>query len=462
MRLMILLRGTVGALAVLTAGCGLLDVSDPVTVQESDIANTEGAELLRRKALGEFYKAVGGAAVYGGLLADEFLAETRFPTANFDELVDRRQSIELEMHFMKLNLPYVGWQQTRFTAADALRQLRAYAPEPPQRAYLGQMFTVRGFATVGLAEDVCPGLALNETVDGRIRYGPALTTPQLFEAALAEFDSALSYAADSTRILRLAWVGRARTLVGLGRFAEAVAAAAEVPTDYVARAEFHAASSFTDASQPNVLSFGSLGTGFFEARSVADEEGGNGMDFVSAGDPRVETTVWSMAIDGVTPLYRATKYPTADAPIVVASGLEARLIEAEAALNGGGDWLGILNALRTDGTYTTQPNPDDPAQTDTLWNAGSGGVAGLAPLTDPGTLEARVNLLFRERAFWLFGTGHRLGDLRRLIAQYGRSAENGFPTGPYRLGGVYAQATSLPFPSAAESLNPSVTACTTR
>jgi len=56
------------------------------------------------------------------------------------------------------------------------------------------------------------------------------------------------------------------------------------------------------------------------------------------------------------------------------------------------------------------------------WSAGSGGVAELAALTDPGTAEARVDLLFRERAFWFFLTGHRQGDLRRLIRQYGRFA----------------------------------------
>jgi len=33
---------------------------------------------------------------------------------------------------------------------------------------------------------------------------------------------------------------------------------------------------------------------------------------------------------------------------------------------------------------------------------------------DPGTQVGREDLLFRERAFWLFATGHRLGDLRRL------------------------------------------------
>ncbi len=40
----------------------------------------------------------------------------------------------------------------------------------------------------------------------------------------------------------------------------------------------------------------------------------------------------------------------------------------------------------------------------------------------------------RERAFWLFGTAHRLSDLRRLVRQYGRSQDAVFPTGPYTNG----------------------------
>ena len=52
---------------------------------------------------------------------------------------------------------------------------------------------------------------------------------------------------------------------------------------------------------------------------------------------------------------------------------------------------------------------------------------GLDPLTDPGTPEARVDLLFSERAFWLFTRGTRLPDLRRLTEQYGRLVEDVFP-----------------------------------
>jgi hypothetical protein len=112
---------------------------------------------------------------------------------------------------------------------------------------------------------------------------------------------------------------------------------------------------------------------------------------------------------------------------VLASGVEARLIEAEAALQAGdpATWLATLNALRTDGTFDVTPM----SPPDTMWHAGGAAAAGLAPLADPGTAGGRVDLLFRERAFWLYLTGYRQGDLRRLIRQYGRTPDQVYPTG---------------------------------
>ena len=86
-------------------------------------------------------------------------------------------------------------------------------------------------------------------------------------------------------------------------------------------------------------------------------------------------------------------------------------------------------------------------------NAARATKAGLSPLTDPGTAAARVDMLFRERAFWMYFTSHRLGDMRRLIRQYGRGTETVFPTGPYLHGGVYGTEVVL-VPAQTELNNP--------
>jgi hypothetical protein len=94
------------------------------------------------------------------------------------------------------------------------------------------------------------------------------------------------------------------------------------------------------------------------------------------------------------------------------------------------------------------------------WNAGSGGVSGLAPLVDPGSDSGRVSLLFGERAYWLYLTGHRQGDLRRLIRQYGRDQSTVYPIGIY-FGpgvGIYGSDVTAPIPYT-ETPNPLFHGC---
>jgi hypothetical protein len=51
-----------------------------------------------------------------------------------------------------------------------------------------------------------------------------------------------------------------------------------------------------------------------------------------------------------------------------------------------------------------------------------------------------------------------LGDLRRLVAQYGRDPETGFPRGEHHTGGVYSDGTRLSIPGA-ERINPNFQGC---
>jgi len=170
---------------------------------------------------------------------------------------------------------------------------------------------------------------------------------------------------------------------------------------------------------------------------ASDKEGGTGLDYVSSKDVRIKVdgTKVGRGQDG-TPTPAMNQYPTLNSNVVIASGIEARMIEAEAQLAAGNtaSFLATLNAARTT-------------------------VTGLAPLTDPGIANGRQDLLFRERAFWMYTTAHRLGDMRRLIRQYGRSTESVFPTGAYFKGGSYGTDVTL-VPSQQETNNPNWTACT--
>src|SRR6185503_12817865 len=142
--------------------------------------------------------------------------------------------------------------------------------------------------------------------------------------------------------------------------------------------------------------------------------------------------------DGVTPLFIQRIWSARDDPIPMVSGIDARLIEAEARLNTSdiAGMMTILNQLRA----------DRPA-------IGRFAPGAMTALPAPTTQDAAVSLFFREKAFWTFGRGQRLPDLRRLIRQYGRTEDRVFPSGNYFKGGVYGKDVNFPVPDG-ELVNP--------
>jgi hypothetical protein len=176
----------------------------------------------------------------------------------------------------------------------------------------------------------------------------------------------------------------------------------------------------------------------FNDVSVSNAEGGDSS--IIRTDPRTAARSIGTATYGSV-VYFPTKYVRNGASVVtVASGLEAALIRAEAALaeNDVAGWLEQLNALRA----------SDP-MTDTM-----------APLADPGN-AARRDTLFAERARWLFLTGHRQGDLRRRLRQEPeRVPQDVYPYGAYP-GGIrnYGNDLVLPIDHKSEGSNPHFRGC---
>jgi hypothetical protein len=79
------------------------------------------------------------------------------------------------------------------------------------------------------------------------------------------------------------------------------------------------------------------------------------------------------------------------------------------------------------------------------------------------TAAQRVAFHFRERALWMYATGHRLGDLRRLVRQYGLPESAVFPTGAYYRPQYPTFGTDVNFPVPfAETNNPNYSGCVDR
>ena len=432
----------VGVLAA-SAACSIdkiLKVEDVDVATPGSLNTAAALPILLGGAVSRFHAAFigtgdvnesSGQIGYGGLLADELRSSDTFPTrTQVDQRAIQLDNGSNESQFILLS-------QARAAAQIATTKYMALDPNDPGMALA---FALDGYSTIFFGEDYCSGVPFSTLTDvGATIYGQPLTTTQIFQRAIAKFDSALAAPGVTADYKNLALVGKARAQLDLGLFAAAGATAAQVTSGFV----FNIESSITTSNQYNGVYTFNINT---KRLTLSDTEGTNGLDFLSSNDPRV---TWkdtsSQAFDKTTNLIVQRKYSRRDSPAVLASYTEAQLIVAEAALaaNNYTGALAILNALRT-----TVP-----------------GLAPLAPAvggTPQQQAAAEQDQLFRERAFWLYLTAHRLGDLRRLVrAPYSRPAESVFPTGQFFKGNSYGGDVNFPVPKVEEN-NPNFHGCLDR
>jgi starch-binding outer membrane protein, SusD/RagB family len=424
----------------------LLAVTDPDIINPGDVSSAAGADAVRLGALARLTSATSGGTtddegilLLGGLFADEW--------NNGDSFIARQEidqrNITIQNNF--LTTANRSLHRARLSAEQAVKLLNEFNPTGPA-ANLAEMYFVQAYVENIIAEHYCNGIIFSTVVDGAEVYGTPQAVTAVFERALAHADSGLAIVTGSTaadnRVKYALRVTKGRILLNLNRQADAATAVAGVPTNFVYQINHSATTRDNQIWSMNNSN---------RRYSVSNVEGTNGLNFASANDPRLPVCTGGDAVcrvapisvtqtvrDDLTgPLFVQRIWPTRDASVTIVGGIEARLIEAEAQLKAGQSAaaLATLNAARTT-------------------------VTGLAPLADAGTEAARIDQLFRERAFWMFSTGHRTGDLRRLVRQYGRAANSVFPTGAWHKGGNYGSDTTVPIPQA-ETNNPNLPATAT-
>jgi len=419
-------------------GCSdALKVIDPDIILDANSA--AGAIALRNGVFLRLSQAVNGIQgpdalfVFSGLLTDEWRSGDTFVQRNNQD----QRVFQPENTFNAG--PYRALNRVRVEGERATKGLRTYLPD--STAAVGSMFALTAYVEVLIGEQYCNGTPLSDIEGSTIIFGDPMTNAAVLQLAVDNADSALAQAAlapprDSLaarKVTRLADVIKGRALVDLGQFAAAAAAVAGVPTTFKFYA-YHSTTSTTNQTW-------ALNNSARRYTMTPGREGGVGIDFVTPNDPRLPRIIGGASVfDNSVPmtLVRQGLYGQFDS-IPVASGIEARLIEAEAQLQPGGDralWLADINALRTNAALYPP--------------IGTGLTATRGPtltaLPDPLTDSARVDIHFSERAFWMFSTGHRLGDMRRLLRQYGRTEAQVYPNGSFVKGGNYGDATMMPVP----------------
>lgn len=426
------------AFMVVLASCGLLDTQTPDIVDPGNLNTPEGAQSKRIGAISSFTFAkdgdgngalTDGQVLLTGLMSDEYVLSTTPPT---EQEIDQRK---VNLNNSTLFDLYFQLHKARTASEDAVSALLAFVPDPDADTGIPEMYSLAGFTYIYFAEDFCSGVPFSRVSGDSLIFGNSIPTGAVYDTALVRFDAALAHPAisDNPDIEFLARIGRARVLLDQGQFAAAAAEAANVPT------EFKYVTEHTET--PSILQNVIFGNSDAAAWSMPDAEGGVGLPYLTADDPRVPFfDTGDVGLDGSTPQVNQLKYPDFSAPVVVADGIEARLIEAEAQLQAGdtATMLITLNDLRANSVAPSLP-----------------------ALTGPSSITAAEDMLFGERAFWLYSTGHRLGDMRRLVRQYGRAVDTVFPNGPYLKGGNYGSDVNLPIPIE-EQNNPNFQGCIDR
>ena len=425
----------------------VLEVVDPDVAKPISLEGLAALGVIYSGAIGDFAVAYGGNTTtegelgYSALITDEYLNAETFPTRIE---IDQRTTTADNANIVAV---FRATQRARASADFASRKLRGANANDVR---IAETTALAGFAIDMMAEDYCSGVPISLLTDaGEVIFGAPQTTAQLWDDAIAKFDSAITIAtangASGITQLNLARIGKARALVNKGDYVGATALVAAVPTSFVYLVRY----SVNTSRENNGVFFWNL---FNRRFATTNNEGINGLPYRSDADPRVAQTLNATSgFDGVTPLWLANaaastwapqgRFPVRDASIPLATGLEARLIEAEAALKAG----------NTDG-YLTAINAERTAQ-------------GVTVTTLPATPAAQVDQLFKERAYSLWLSGHRLGDMRRLIRQYGRNAETVFPTGVFfhsgSASGNYGTDVNIILPNQ-EKNNTSFTGCIDR
>lgn len=462
------LRSTAALAALaLLAACDvkneLLQPQNPGIVDQSAVGSPLAAAALKVGAMGRLKWVVsdpspagfGGSSIWeaSALMTDEFM------NSDFQNSQNDLDARTVSPDNSATN--YTHTTQARGFIRDAINAEKAF--EPQKTADIGELYMAMGFIEMTLAENFCNGIPLGFNNAGVVDYSAPDFKPhtdaEVFQVAITHYDSALTILGSATDVNSVAvreatLIAKARTLVDLGQFSQAAALVptSAVPTTYQYDFITQASSNGDDLGIWTINN----SVGRYSVGDSVVTYGGkqfttlNAIPFVELGDPRVPvakgTDLKQPAEDGQTPFFIQQIWKNRDDPIPMVSGLDARLIEAEAKLQAA-DYAGMMTILN--GLRAAPPK---------IGNFQPGTMAALAV---PATKDAATRLFFREKALWQFGRGYRLQDLRRMVRQYSYNQAQVFPTGQQYKGVAYGTDTNFPVADA-ERVNPQFSGCIDR
>ena len=452
----VVLAGGVFVLGACNVNEELLQQQQPGVISPGAVTTATAADALWSGALGQWNKVMNGSPTNSGsnqeglwnweaLFTDELRSVDTFSQRNDDD-----QRNEATNDALLTNI-YNTVQQARGRARDAINALLKYDPSAIGTQHVGEMYLMMGYLEEQLSAVFCNGIPFGETVNGVPQYTQPLTDAQGTTLAISRLDTALSYLskADQTdsstlKIQFATLVTKARAQVDLGQFDAAATTVASVPTDFQYNFNYSTATFDNEwwVQQPSVKRY-SAGDSIDLAGPIL-----NAIPFAELKDPRVSVTNRGLiAEDGHSVFWQVNNWGRDD-PVPVVSGIDARLIQAEARLQAK-DIPGMMAILND--SLRLKPHV-----------IGIFSVPAMAALPTPANDSVATDVFFREKALWQFERGYRMDDLRRLVRQYGRRQENVFPAGNFTRNGTptgtFGTQVAFPVPDA-EKTNPNFHGC---
>ena len=430
----------------------LLQPQQPGVISPGAVTTATAADALWAGAKGQWNKVLNGSPTNSGsnqeglwnweaLFTDEIRSVDTFSQRNDDDQRNEATNDAL------LTTIFNSVQQARGRARDAINALAAYDPSATGKQHIGEMYLMMGYLEMQLSSVFCNGIPFGETVNGVPQYTKPLMDADGSKLAISRIDSALTYlTATDTGTLNIKWaalVTKARAQLDLADYTGAAATVAGIPTSFQYNFTYSQPTFDNEwwVEGPNVKRY-SAGDSVDAAGPIL-----NAIPFAELNDPRVSVTNKGLtAEDGHSVLWQVNNWGRDD-PVPALSGIDARLIEAEAQLQAGSisGVMTILNGLR-----------------DTARVIGVYQVPRMAALPTPPDLATTTNVFFREKALWQFGRGFRMDDLRRLVRQYGRPQDQVFPSGNFTRNGTpsgqFGTQVAFPVPDY-EKTNPNFNGC---
>lgn len=406
------------AASLLACDTGLLDVDDPTVLTPDELGGPNAVPTRVNGMIRGFQEAHDSYLRYSVYLTDEMIASGTI-TDRTD--VDFR---DVEANNVTLtNELYEELQTARVVSDQLIGAFAESLGDPEFSEVQGELETgialgnlYGGYLRVFFGELYCRAVVRGTG------EGPPFTSEETLQEAIGFFDAAIDAAETYgfSDIATAAHVGKARALLGLGDYTEAATEVASVPTDFVYFTEY----SSNTFAQSNELMQWTWGQGGPNIRwtigdGTAAERDRERFRYFDewAAQGLIDSVAPGLSADNAAlPVNLQLLYSELSADIVLASGWEARMIQAEEELRLGDPEVAedSVNALLTDPQQANNPmlavNPD-------LATARAGGripaLGAFAPVDFTGSIGNDLVQLARARTAGLWLTGGRQGTLRR-------------------------------------------------